>query len=247
MEFLTKLDSGKEYEYIITTVSSDSLNESMYTLKNRFVTNNVKVVSTLKTVKKDTAFVRLKIENPKKEKLLKMGIKIFSNGKLLKDCSKDIEETKETLEYVFDVKADAGVDLEQNKKYNYITYVVLDVSKFHLYSALSFDEGRFKTFGKTTVKTKIYKSKKIITFKNTISNPYEKISRIKIVIIGGKKKYEVYNKKISKKNSRRLNQTITVKVKKEKLRKILKRRKCKYITYATIGGKTIKTKGKIKL
>ena len=31
----------------------------MYTLKNRFVTNNVKAVSTLKSVKKDTAFVPL--------------------------------------------------------------------------------------------------------------------------------------------------------------------------------------------
>ena len=244
-----KLDSGREYRYTIRVVSGDSLNEDMYTLRNRFTTNNVKVVSTLKNVSEKTASVQLKIENSKKEKLKKVGIRLFSsNNKLLKDYSIDINKTDETLEYVFDLKADAGATLAQNKNYNYTTYVVLDVSDLHLYNAMSFDRGKFKTLGKATVKTKTYKSKKVIVFKSKISNPYKKrVFGIKVVILDGKKKYKVYNGKISKKSSRRKNQTITIKVKKDKIRKLLKKGKCKYITYVTVGGKVIKSRGKIKL
>lgn len=238
-----KLDSGREYRYAIRVVSGDSLNESMYTLRNRFTTNNVKVVSTLKNVSEKTASVQLKIENPKKEMIKKAGIRLFSKNKLLKDYSVEFNKTDETLEYVFDLKADAGVKLTQNKNYHYTTYVVLDVSDLHLYNAMSFDRGKFKTLGKTTVKTKAYKSKKVIVFKSKFSNPYKKrVSGIKVVILDGKKKYKVYNGKISKKNSRRKNQTITVKVRNDKIRKLLKKRKCRYITYVTVGGKVIKSK-----
>ena len=240
-----KLDSGKEYNYTVRVVSGESLNESMYTLNNRFTTNSVKVLSTIKNVKKDTALVQLKINNSKKEKIKKIGIKIFLDGKLRKDYYKVIDEPKENAEYEFDLKRDAGVALVKSRKYSYVTYVELDVRNLYLYNALSFDEGTFETLGNAKLKTKVYKRKKIVAIKNIIENPCEeKISGIKIVLTSGKKRHEVYKKRLK---SQRKNKTVNVKIKVAKIKRLLKKRKCKYITYVTIGGKKYTAKGKIKI
>lgn len=247
-EARAKLESNKKYDYTISAITKEDVNDSMYTAKHHFTTQSVKVVTVNEKVKSDTAILNIIVDNPNKEYIKTIGVKIFLGDKLVKDYYKTINQSDKNFELSFDIKTDAAFPLKNNTKYDYLVYAEIDVSQSYLYNALAICEGEIRTLGKTCVKTNVYKNKKTITLKNKINNPYlKKISKIKVILKSGKKQQVVYNKKIAKKKQYLRNLTIKIKLKKTRIKKIAKAKKYKYITYVTIGGKLYKAKGKMKI
>lgn len=247
------LESGKRYDYIISAITREDVNPSMYKSRHHFTTQSVKVTAAVKKVQTDTATLELKVDNPNQERVKKIGVKVFQGGRLVKDYSKTVNQTEQSQAFSFDIKKDLACPLKQNTKYKYTAYAEIDVSQSYLYRAAAEcggevttsqkAGGKDETRTKAGVKTDVSKGKKTITLKNKIHNPQEKkISEIKVVVKSGKKQQVVYRKKVAKKKQNLKSQTVKISLKKTKLNKIAKAKKYTCITYVRIGGKMYQAK-----
>lgn len=243
-----KLQPNKKYDYVILAETKENVNLSMYTAKHHFTTQAVKVSVVDKKEKSNTAVLVVGVDNPKGECIKKIGVKILNNNKIVKDYYKTINKTDNKFEYLFDIKEDAKYTLKQKTKYSYIVYAEIDVSQEYIYSAVSECRGFIKTLGKTGIKTSVKNSKKIIKLNLKINNPsLKKILKIKVAIKNNKKRYVIYDKKINKKKKYIKSTLISINIKKARLKRIAKAKKYKYIVYVSIGNKTYKSQGKIKI
>ena len=237
------LETNKRYDYTISAIAEEDVNPSMYTASHHFITQSIEVTAITEKVKPDTAILKIKVHNADRQCIKQIGVKVFLGSKQIKVFSRTVNKTDQDFTLSLDVKKDMSCLLKPNTKYTYTVYAEVDVSQSYLYQAMSVCDGKVKTSEEAGVKTNVIKSKKNLTLKNIIHNPYaKKISEIKVIIKNGNAQQIVCRKKVAKNKQYLKNQTVKVSLDRTKLKKILKSKKITCMIYVRIGGKLCKAK-----
>lgn len=241
-----RLESNRRYDYIISAITEEHVNASMYTARHHFTTQCVKVTAVTDKVRTDTALLKVNVINPNRQYIQKISVKVFQGSKLVKEYNRTVNKTEQGFSLSFDMKKDFACTLKPNTQYTYTVYAEVDVSQSYLYQAIVVYNGKVKTSQKTGVKANASKSRKIITLKNVISNPYaKKVSEIKVVAKSGNKQQVIFKKKIARRRQYLKRQTYKIYQNRAKLKKKLKAKKYTFIIYVRIGGKLYKAKVRV--